>query len=112
MSDESPRLPDTLPSDALTMTAPAPPTRSISTIARVAQSSAPLARRTLQAVALTLAVEQALRAAGGLALAVVSATRAPELPKSYVPAATQSLARRRQRTVVTEVTIVERRARH
>ena len=82
-----------------------------SQIARVARRAAPVARRTLQAVALTLAAEQALRAAGGVALAVVSATRAPLLPAPVEPPATQPLARRRVRTVVTEVTILERRAR-
>lgn len=112
MSHESPRLPETPPSGALTVAAPPTlPARSTAQIARVAQRGAPLARRTLQAVALTLAAEQALRAAGGLALAVVSATRAPELPVPQAPPATRPLARRRLRTVVTEVTIVERRAR-
>ncbi len=122
MSDESPTPPEAPTTGVLTPTpqrglaAPsdssvARVTRVSSALTRATRRAAPVARRTLRAVALTLAAEQALRAAGGIALAVVSATRAPQLAAPLTPPAARPIARRRLRTVVTEVTIVERRAR-
>ncbi len=81
---------------------------SSSEIIHAARRAAPTVRRTLQAVTVTLATEQAVRAVSGLALAVVDRTRVP-LPRAPLdPPATRVLASHRPRTVVTEITIVER----
>jgi hypothetical protein len=123
VSDESPTPPEVPTTGVLTPTPQrelaAPSDSSVARVARVSSAltratrrAAPVARHTLRAVALTLAAEQALRAAGGIALAVVSATRAPQLAAPLAPPpAARPIARRRLRTVVTEVTILERRAR-
>ena len=81
---------------------------SSSEIIRAARRATPTVRRTLQAVTMTLAAEHALRAVSGLALAMVDRTRVPLSRAPLDPPATQVLASHRPRTVVTEITIVER----
>ncbi|MCY4639162.1 MAG: hypothetical protein OXC94_02315 [Chloroflexi bacterium] len=71
-------------------------------LALVLSRTTPAVQGALAAVALTLAAERVLRAAGSVVLSVVSTAPRPEVP-----------ARRaaRRRTVVTELTILERRFR-
>ena len=68
-------------------------------LARLWSQATPAVQGALAAVALTLAAERVLRAAGSVVLSVVST--APRAPRRGA----------RRRTVVTELTILERRAR-
>ena len=73
-------------------------------LARALGRGAPAVQGALAAVALTLAAERVLRAAGSVVLSVVSTAPRPGL-------SARPRGRRRRRTVVTELTILERRPR-
>ena len=82
----------------------APAGRRRRALARAWRRTAPAVQGALAAVALTLAAERVLRAAGSVVLSVVST--APRARPAGSPGAS-----RRSRTVVTEITILERRVR-